>query len=477
LSENKQSAISGQQSAISNQRLALVFILIGYFVVGTLFAVRTPPWQAPDEPAHYNYIAQVANNGCCPVIEPGDWNQAYLRQLTTNHFAPDSLANLVTIQYEDHQPPLYYLIQAVVYRLTGGSLLELRLVSLVIGAGVVVSAYAVGRVLVPKRPQIALGAALFVAFLPQHIAMLAAVDNDSLAELIIGVTVWATLVYLRLPDSPDDVGARHALPLQKRFTPTPAMLGLLVGLGLLTKVSTLFLLGLVPLAIFLRWWTTRRTTGLRGLIMPLVTFAIPALILGGLWAARNVGVYGFPDVFGLRQHNMVVADQPRTADHLADIGWPAYLREAAQTTFDSFWGQFGWMALPMPGWVYTAIIALMLAVLIGLAVHVFILRHPDDPPFSARVIIVLLGLLAALQYVYYNTEFLQFQGRYLYAGLIAFGLWVALGLDAWDRWLFQRGPAGSSSGGLRAYLGLLPLALFIVLDVYLIWRVIPQLGP
>src|SRR5262245_51466550 len=100
LSEQKPSVLSPQSSV-------LLFILLAYFIVGALFAIRTPPWQAPDEPAHYNYIAQIATNGCCPVIEPGDWNQAYLRQLTTNHFAPDSLADLGKIQYEDHQPPLY----------------------------------------------------------------------------------------------------------------------------------------------------------------------------------------------------------------------------------------------------------------------------------------------------------------------------------------------------------------------------------
>src|SRR5436190_24389613 len=95
-----------------NTVLILALILIGYFIVGGLFAIKTPVWQAPDEPAHYNYILQVAHNGCCPKIEPGDWNAAYLDQLKAAKFAPDLLANLPTIQYEDHQPPLYYLLEA-----------------------------------------------------------------------------------------------------------------------------------------------------------------------------------------------------------------------------------------------------------------------------------------------------------------------------------------------------------------------------
>ena len=35
-------------------------ILVCYFVLGGLFAVLIPPWQVPDEPAHYNYVRQLA---------------------------------------------------------------------------------------------------------------------------------------------------------------------------------------------------------------------------------------------------------------------------------------------------------------------------------------------------------------------------------------------------------------------------------
>jgi len=38
-------------------------ILLGYLVAGALYAIYTPPWQAPDEPAHFNYLRQVAAYG------------------------------------------------------------------------------------------------------------------------------------------------------------------------------------------------------------------------------------------------------------------------------------------------------------------------------------------------------------------------------------------------------------------------------
>ena len=158
-------------------------IIIAYAVIAVLFALRTPAWQAPDEPAHYNYIRQVANGTLIPVLEEGDWDNNYLEQLKSARFEPSLLDRLETIQYEDHQPPLYYLLEAPVYALTGGSLIALRLLSVIIGAGVVLCAFGVGKAMLPDRPQIALGAAAFVAFLPQHVAVLSAVDNDGLSEL------------------------------------------------------------------------------------------------------------------------------------------------------------------------------------------------------------------------------------------------------------------------------------------------------
>ena len=58
-------------------RVWALIIVLAYLIVGTLYAVYTPNWQIPDEPAHYNYIAQIADDGALPVLEMGDWQQAY----------------------------------------------------------------------------------------------------------------------------------------------------------------------------------------------------------------------------------------------------------------------------------------------------------------------------------------------------------------------------------------------------------------
>jgi hypothetical protein len=272
----------------------------------------------------------------------------------------------------------------------------------------------------------------------------------------------------------------------------PWHLGVLVGLGLLTKLSTLFLVGLVPVAMVLKWWLakrksrTRQDLSLRSLFVPLVAFALPALILGGIWSLHSVQVYGFPDVFGQRQHNLVVVGQPRTADQITAVGWGGYLRQGIETTFNSFWGQFGWMALPLSSWMYAVFLGLMAVGASGLILSMF---TSPPRPYSARlngrlrtsvgeqwrragwIVLGLTSILAVLAYLYYNTEFLQFQGRYMFSGILPFAIGMALGVDTWRRLILGR---FSRSRWLTVGVFL----LLAPLDVYLILRIIePLLKP
>ena len=138
---------------ISYMYLILGVIIIGFLVVGGLYAYFTPPWQTPDEPAHYNYVAQVATGGCCPVITAGDWDADALEALKADHFPED--ADLTAIEYEDHQPPAYYLIASLIYRFTDGSLFALRMLSVTFGMGVVLAAYFIVARLLPRHKALA----------------------------------------------------------------------------------------------------------------------------------------------------------------------------------------------------------------------------------------------------------------------------------------------------------------------------------
>ena len=444
------------------EKTLFIAILLGYLIAGALFAIYTPPWQTPDEPAHYNYIRQVAEDGCCPQIEIGDWQSDYLSALTTARFAPELLDRLDTIQYEDHHPPLYYLLASVVYKLSAGGLVALRLFSVLLAAGVVVLSYQISLRILPSQPQVALGVMALTAFLPQHLSMMSAVNNDALAELIVALMLFWLLRYLD----------EENVPLWQ--------LGLLTGLALLTKITIYFVALLAPLAIWLKW---RREKGsLRVLIRALATVALLAGIMGGVWWLRNITVYGFPDFLGLAAHDRVVSDQLRTADYIVQYGSANYLRQLLSTTFKSFWGQFGWMALPLDGvlggWIYRGFALLALVGCAGALLGGGQSRsstNDNEParqiPAAVWVILLTTVLVVLLQYVYYNIEFVQWQGRYLFPALIPIAFVLVVGIDHWRARLLGRWDA-------PRWLTPLAMICLFLLDIYLLFRVIvPGLSP
>ncbi|MFW5690987.1 MAG: hypothetical protein ACOCXZ_00690 [Chloroflexota bacterium] len=490
--------------------LPLVVISLVYLVLALLFAVRVPDWQTPDEPAHYNYIAQLAA-GNLPVIEPGDWDQAALDAYKSARFDSVTTAQLRAIEYEDHQPPLYYALLAPVFSLTSGDLTALRITSALFGLVIIWSAWGVGLLLLPDRYWVAVGAAGFVAFQPMHLHILASVNNDALAWALVGVGLVLAIAHVK------------ETPLFGRQVP-PWLLGLIVGLGFVTKATTYFYAGVAGLAVLVRWWLDYRRKvdvaraqtfpeearsdalqlPLPLLLRAVAAFLLPALLLGGAWWLRNISVYGFPDFLGLAAHDAVVVGQPRTQARIDALGWGGYLQELGRTTFNSFWGQFGWMALPLREAWYRVIVGGLLVALAGLIIDTLVLRRHDRVRLqpAQRAAWWLLGLtvlLAVLAYLYYNSSFQQYQGRYMFTALIPVGLWLALGVDGWRRLVVGyvaptlNAPAHPIEGEvlsdqpasvapmrdhstpwrLSRLLVMFAALPFALLDLYLIWRVIP----
>ncbi len=403
------------------RRLILILILAGYFVLGALFAVNTPAWQAPDEPAHYNYVAYLAENGNFPVLHFGDYPHAYLEQIKEAKFPPDM--PVTPIRYESHQPPLYYVLAAPIYRLTRGSLTALRLLSVLLGAGIVALAYGVARRVLPGRPAVALGAAAFVAFLPQHLGTVSQVGNDVLAELLL-----AAVLFVLVPNAEERM--------------TPLLLGVLLGLILITKTTAYIAAPLALGVLVWRWFRDRASV--RRILLEGLAVLLPAALIALPWYARNITIYGWPDFLGLIRHDQVVVGQMRTAQYIAENGWGAYWRRAAEWTFKSFAGVFGWMgvwldsrayyglglwmSVPIVAWVVNAAQRTRTDKRMGLRQ-----RTPAGP--SAAILLALAAFLTLLTYVYYNITFLQHQGRYLFTALIPIAIFLAAG---WEQALAPR---------------------------------------
>ena len=125
------------------------------------------------------------------------------------------------------------------------------------------------------------------------------------------------------------------------------------------------------------------------------------------------------------------------------------------------------MALPLRGWLLALPLALSLAGATGLR-----RRRRRTDGRGLRLLWRALWLtisLVALAYLYYNIEFVQLQGRYLYPALLPLALLMARGLDAWRARLLP---------GRARWLTLAPVCLLAPFDLYLLLALIrPLLAP
>lgn len=404
----------------------LLWLILGlYGLLAVLYAVYTPLWQAPDEPAHFNNIRVLATTGRLPVLQPGDYDEAYLNTLKAQGFPPE--LSITDLRYEAHQPPLYYLLATPVWWASEGlglrgRVLQLRLQSALWGAGVVVLVWVAARRLFPDRPRTAALAASFVAFLPMHLAMMAAVNNDGLSELLIAAVVVRLLGHLDAPQ-----------------TPTRAWLltGLLIGLALLTKFQTYFLLLLAGTVALWQLVRGGRTALYGALVWP-----APALFVPLPWWWRNVRVYGLGDPLGLQRHDAIVTGQPRTADWIAQFGMAAYLERLGEFTFKSFWGVFGWLGVFLDGRVYALLGLLSLLVGVGLLAQSRRWRRLAARQRRGLALLSLQVVFVAAGYAWYNLTFVQHQGRYLFPALLPLAIAFALG------WQGLHTPRGSTIGAV-----------------------------
>ena len=181
-----------------------------------------------------------------------------------------------------------------------------------------------------------------------------------------------------------------------------------------------------------------------------------------------MAVYGGLDILGKAAHDRVVVGQPRTAEWVAQYGLPYTIGHFVQTTFNSFWGQFGWMTVPMtyPSWLYPLLWLFTGLALAGLIAAAFAERRSLSKQKLPILILLTLFLLTLGVHVVYNLTFVQHQGRYLFPALIPIALGAAVGLGLWLRPLRNRWPhiVFAIPAGLAAAL--------IILDLYALFRVI-----
>jgi hypothetical protein len=248
--------ICDRRRPFSVRTLGLTVVLAG-LVSRLAFALLTPIFYAPDEQAHFNYVKHLAEHHTLPVMTG----------------ALDDPAK----GYEFHQPPLYYLLMTPFFLATKAASLSLDTTGRVLRS-VSIGLWLINLwfgLLLLKRLQIREGfiwvfVIAMASLLPTYTFVSSSINNDNLMATLSGGVIC--LLVHRTP------AWKHSL-----------MLGLLVGLALLTKKSAIIFLPAMALLSALdclggrdRWSSSALRLGL--------SIGI-AVLLYAPWAFRDWQLY------------------------------------------------------------------------------------------------------------------------------------------------------------------------------------------
>jgi 4-amino-4-deoxy-L-arabinose transferase-like glycosyltransferase len=338
---------------------------------------------APDERQHTNYIRHMVQQKSFPVFDPK---------------SPDLYE-----MYQSHQPPLYYLIAAPFEATFGGEetseMWGLRAVNLVLG-GLVVWGIFVGMRRLTGKPEVGVAAAAITAFLPMFLALSAAVSND-MALFLVGVWVMNVI----------------ALGWEKGWsTKYCALLGVALGLGVLTKTTAVVLF---PVALFGLYAKKESRPALRGAIASLAIAVLIALP----WLVRNQSLYGDPLAIGAFQQASVGNLEASTAIERAGGLLSYWFSFVFPVAIEGFWGAFGYFDVFFSESIYWGF---HVAAMVLLAGFLWSLGDREQRRTNALLGLMLAMVLAA--FVSYNLNYFQAQGRYLYPAIFAMAGILAMGL-------------------------------------------------
>ena len=414
--------------------LFLLFLALS-LVRGVLYASVIPPWQAPDEMAHFEYISLLYQER--QLLQPDDASlplqQEIISSLYQHHFwsyipypepetMPLSLAEIpfvgrssVLARFSLAYPLGALFFGPVFYQDITTQLYAMRLVSVILSMLVVATAFLTVRELFPNDKFLLVAVPAWIVFLPQHSYITSSVSDGSLAELLISI-----LTYIMV------VAFRRGLSLPRMVTAL-----LLVTLGLWTKATAAFALPWLAIGglFFLRG---RKGEAEKKRPVPWVTLALIVMaVCLTIWSVQNLQT--------LRRwwpvaHGWFNA-QPDSSGGIQAL-WTH-----AIAVFKSFWVYFGWMMAPLAPLWYALLGLLSLAALGGVAAFLAKATRRARLVSSWQrraVLLLLVGSLLSIIMVLATFGANYSQGRYLYPAIVAFSILFILGIRQLIPWGYEK---------------------------------------
>jgi len=423
------------------ERALIVAIVAAFTLLGLIYSIVTPIFEASDEKWHYPMVKTIADNWSLPVQEAGvdtPWRQEgsqaplyyvlsaiatfwidtsdmeAVRHLNPHVDAgatPDGNVNLVV-----HDPAL----ERFLWRGTVLAVHIVRFLSVLMGAAAVTFTYLIAREALPDRPALALGATAIHAFTPMYVFISASVNNDNLAVLLSSLSLW---MMIRISNRKSQI----ANPLHE-YLP----LGIILGLAALTKSQTLALAPLTALVVTVR--AVRRRSWREFVIGGLAT-ALPLLLIAGWWYLRNLRLYG--DLTGIDMFTQILGQRDVPAD------LPQLWRERF-SFLAGYWGNFGGINVPMAAWAYPVLNTIVLIAALGLIVaaakyqisniksqKLGICRLIFDICNFPFILCILWALLVFIPWLLWARITWSSQGRLVFYAISVWSLLLAMGIAGW----------------------------------------------
>jgi 4-amino-4-deoxy-L-arabinose transferase-like glycosyltransferase len=388
-----------------------------------------------------------------------DHNWEYVQRLCSDWALPPPDAG-----WAFGHPPLFYYLAAIVGRTLGCSepgsgLVVVRLISTAAGLAAIAATLTLVRRVDPGNERRALFAAGLLLFLPAHIQMSATFGEEVLASAFAtGAIALASWSLVSPPDFVPDRGRASAV-------------GLLAGLGWLTKLTGVLVLPAVICAYLLEGWRRQQLLRAAGRCAMVV---LVAGLVGGWFYGRNLIRYGYVYPHGLPVHALMLKQPPgerSVVDYLyvpvstftdSRFG-PELIRSVWGGTYSTLW--FDAHRHFLPGrdqtvqWAGTTILVLALlpvfafAVGAGSGLRRALMRsgQPDLP------LLILLGVTIAgyVLFTWRNPWYSTVKGTYLLGAMLPFAFYAS---DPLARWTEGRGWRS-----VATWAGLVALAITVTL--------------
>jgi hypothetical protein len=468
--------IANPGRALIQEHKAIALILTGFIVLGTIYSVVTPLFEASDELWHYPFIKHLADGGGLPVQDPGieqPWRQEgsqpplyyALGALATFWIDTSDLTEVrwlnphADIGVETADGNLNMVIhsgrESFPYRGTALAVHIVRFLSVLMGAITMLCTYLIALEVFPEQKTLAAGAAAFNAFVPMFLFISGSVNNDNLTVLLCSLTLLILVRLVRGGRPQSQIpNTQHSIPHWSSVIGHSSLLGLVIGLGALSKASALGLIPLTALGLALSAWQSQAESVLHRLARFFGSFATVLAVsfaVAGWWYLRNWLLYRDP--LGLNTFVAIVGPrlpQPTLRQLLGE-------REGFVKTF---WGLFGGVNVAMEPAAYWMLNALAILGLVGLMIalgralfsrftfHVskdnssLITDHQSliTDHWSLITCYSLLILLAwpialFLALIRWTTMTKASQGRLLFPAISAISILLSLG---WSQWVPRR---------------------------------------